>query len=162
MIYRDHAEVELEVDYQEAQRHILLFGEMRDNLGTQYDVSVLACLQLIQCDHMIRNLLLLLLIGGKLDGLLQSARDSLDHLSQLLRLYLPLRLNECGGMYDEIDDLLSLLVSLQIRVYLVCLCVVPYGLVVSLEVLIYGCTVVVQVRIGLLLKSLRLSVRLQG
>jgi len=63
---------------------------------------------------------------------------------------------------DEINDLLGLLVSLQVRVYLVCLGVVADGLVVSLEVLVDGRAVVVEVRVRLLLESLGLGVSLQG
>ena len=65
-------------------------------------------------------------------------------------------------MNDEINDLLGLLVSLQVRVYLVCLGVVADGLVVSLEVLVDGRAVVVEVRVRLLLESLGLGVSLQG
>ncbi len=65
-------------------------------------------------------------------------------------------------MNDEINDLLGLLVSLQVRVYLVCLGVVADGLVVSLEVLVNGRAVVVEVRVRLLLESLGLGVSLQG
>ena len=110
---------------------------------------------------MVGDLLFLLLVGGEFDSLLQGAWDSFNHESQFLRLYLSFRLNQGGGVDNEVNNLLGLLVCLEVRVNLVSLLVISHSLIVAFKVLENCGTVVIEVRIRILLESLGLGVGLK-
>jgi hypothetical protein len=110
---------------------------------------------------MIGDLLFLLLVGREFDCLLQGAWDSFHHESQLLRLYLSFRLNQRGRIDHEVNNLLGLLVCLEVGVNLVSLLVISHCLIVAFKVLENGGTVVIEVRVRILLKSLCLGVGLE-
>lgn len=56
----DHAEVILEVNHQEALGHVLLFGQVRNYLGTNNDVVSLASLERTDWQNIVHDLILLL------------------------------------------------------------------------------------------------------
>ena len=80
---------------------------------------------------MIGDLLFLLLVGREFDCLLQGAWDSFNHESQFLRLYLSFRLNQGGGIDNEVNNLLGLLVCLEVGVNLVSLLVISHSLIIA-------------------------------
>jgi hypothetical protein len=65
-------------------------------------------------------------------------------------------------MNHKINDPLSLFVCLEVRVNLMCLCVISHSLIVALKILVDGSSVVVKIRIRLFLKSFGLRVGLQS
>ena len=56
----DHAEVILEVNHQEALGHVLLFGQVRNYLGTNNDVVSLTSLERTDWQDVVHDLILLL------------------------------------------------------------------------------------------------------
>lgn len=110
---------------------------------------------------MIGYFLFLLLVGREFDCLLQGAWDCFNHKSQFLRLYLSLRLDQSGSIYDKVNNLIGLLVCLEVRVNLMSLLVISDSLIVAFKVLKNGRTVVIEVRVRILLESLGLGVGLQ-
>ena len=78
-----------------------------------------------------------------------------------MRLYFSFRLNQRGGIDHEVNNLLGLFVCLVVRVNLVSLLVISYGLIIAFKVLENGGTVVIEIRVRILLESLGLGVGLK-
>ena len=64
----------------------MFLGQVSHDLGTEDDASILAGFQLVETHHVISYLLFLFFISWELYRLLKCRGDSLNHLSQLLRL----------------------------------------------------------------------------
>ena len=56
----DHAEVILEINHQKALGHVLLFGQVRNYLGTNNDVVSLTSLERTDWQNIVHDLILLL------------------------------------------------------------------------------------------------------
>lgn len=68
-----------------------------------------------------------------------------------MRFNLSFRLNQCGGVDHEVNNLLCLLVCLEVGVNLMSLLVISHSLIVAFKVLENGGAVVIKVRVCILL-----------